>query len=475
MATAVSYCTEQRMEEISNGDCEDTTPNGVRKRRLSIDTANNKLQEEPTPKQTKVVISTTEPASELLESPSCATSLEDSASTGPGLEDLNSPVLSNGVCDRLGIVTLTSQQADPEQLKLIKQKMEFKTSFSFSQNESQQIEAGVSTTNDMNQDRWLRAIHAGVYSHQGQKDSMEDVYTLIPYPLSGDIHKKSNGRSRFSFCSREAVGKSSESISSGSSSEENEEATWRQHSSTQGPVAFFGICDGHGGVQAAEFVNAYLHHNIQSQTTFYSDTEKAIVDGFLKTEQDFTDFALENSIDGSVGTTATTIVILGSTLYVANIGDSEVVLSCNGKAVPLTESHKPDSPKEQQRVLAVGGVLVTSNKRLRLGHPVWNPKLINIGVTRAIGDLYFKLSAYVKDKQSGLSAEPFVLKRHLTRTDEFLILATDGFWDVVSHQEAVNFVRQNLDKDIELICKELLDLSRNRYSTDNITVVVVKF
>lgn len=45
-----------------------------------------------------------------------------------------------------------------------------------------------------------------------------------------------------------------------------------------------------------------------------------------------------------------------------------------------------------------------------------------------------------------LTAEPEVTSYQLQRSDKFLILATDGLWDMLSNEEAVDFVRDNLQK-----------------------------
>lgn len=53
--------------------------------------------------------------------------------------------------------------------------------------------------------------------------------------------------------------------------------------------AFFGIFDGHGGVDAASYAKEFLMKNIISQKSFYSDDDdevlKAIREGYLMTHQ----------------------------------------------------------------------------------------------------------------------------------------------------------------------------------------------
>jgi len=56
---------------------------------------------------------------------------------------------------------------------------------------------------------------------------------------------------------------------------------------------------------------------------------------------------------------------------------------------------------------------------------------------------------------------------------EFLILASDGLWDVVTNEEAVGMVKPILDS--EQAAKRLLAEASQRGSADNTTCVVVRF
>jgi len=115
----------------------------------------------------------------------------------------------------------------------------------------------------------------------------------------------------------------------------------------------------------------------------------------------------------------------------------------------------------------------TSNKRL--GHPVLNASLINIAVTRTIGDPYFKTKEWVGDKNSGLICDPFVSVKKLTSQDQFLLVASDGFWETVTYQQAVNYVLLRMrTADCNTLCKELVAMSK-KTAQDNITVILVKF
>jgi len=56
----------------------------------------------------------------------------------------------------------------------------------------------------------------------------------------------------------------------------------------------------------------------------------------------------------------------------------------------------------------------------------------------------------------GVSSEPEFSRHHLTENDKFLIVASDGIWDVISSEEAVKIVGKALDKDKRDTCCDTL-------------------
>ena len=106
-----------------------------------------------------------------------------------------------------------------------------------------------------------------------------------------------------------------------------------------------------------------------------------------------------------------------------------------------------------------------------------------LAVSRAFGDTRFKDTNSWRESHKGASkgpviAEPDVYSEVCTPHTEFCIIATDGLWDVMNPQLAVNFVRTKLSKkyDLQECAKELvMDAVRNRGSVDNVTVVLLSF
>lgn len=98
-------------------------------------------------------------------------------------------------------------------------------------------------------------------------------------------------------------------------------------------VGFFGVFDGHGGCHAAEYLKKHLFENLTSHPKFFTDTKQAITESYQQTDAEF--LKAESSIHRDGGSTASTAVLVGDQLYVANVGDSRAVISKAGEAIPF--------------------------------------------------------------------------------------------------------------------------------------------
>eukprot|EP01024_Parvocaulis_polyphysoides_P051412 TRINITY_DN5057_c1_g1_i1.p2 TRINITY_DN5057_c1_g1~~TRINITY_DN5057_c1_g1_i1.p2 ORF type:complete len:386 (+),score=70.29 TRINITY_DN5057_c1_g1_i1:203-1360(+) len=177
------------------------------------------------------------------------------------------------------------------------------------------------------------------------------------------------------------------------------------------------------------------------------------------------------------GCTAVVALIKEAKLYVANAGDSRAVLSRGGKAVQLSEDHKPALDGERSRIVAAGGFLSEMAGVTRVNG--------NLNLSRAIGDLKYKTNEKLQPKDQIITAQPDVQCVDLESDDEFLVLACDGVWDVMSNDQVVDFVRSRLKQGgislSDIIC-QLLDnclatdpKEARGVGCDNITVVILQF
>jgi len=183
----------------------------------------------------------------------------------------------------------------------------------------------------------------------------------------------------------------------------------------------------------------------------------------------------EDFVADNVGCTAICVLLREGDILAANAGDSRAVLCRAGKAVELSFDHKPASEIEKSRIEAAGGYLEDTPGGARVNG--------NLNLRRAIGDLEYKKRSDLPPEQQIICSTPDVLTELRTPDDEFVILACDGVWDVLSNQEACDFVRERLLKDMDVaqVGVELLDRclspdpqQTDGLGTDNMTAVVVK-
>ncbi|CAK8563515.1 unnamed protein product [Lathyrus sativus] len=228
-------------------------------------------------------------------------------------------------------------------------------------------------------------------------------------------------------------------------------------------VSFYGVFDGHGGKSAAQFVRDHLPRVIVEDADFPLELEKVVTRSFLETDSEFAKTcSAESSL--SSGTTALTAIIFGRSLLVANAGDCRAVLSRAGGAIEMSKDHNPLCMKERMRIESLGGFV--------------NDGYLNgqLGVTRALGNWHLEGMKEMSGR-GPLSAEPELKLMTLTKDDEFLIIGSDGIWEVFRSQNAVDFARRRIQQhnDVKQCCKEIIGEAIKRGATDNLTVVMVCF
>jgi serine/threonine protein phosphatase PrpC len=257
---------------------------------------------------------------------------------------------------------------------------------------------------------------------------------------------------------------------------------------------FFGVFDGHGGYKVAGFLANILH-------PFYLDNlyNKCNIPEALKNSFEAIHEALDPQISTNQGSTAVVVVVKDQKIYTANVGDSRAVLCRNGQAVDLSYDHKPTRQNEIRRIQMIRGgkicvpvkVLDKSitkwvitikkskflniqyrsmlvNKFYEIGAPrVFNSECYSSVMTRVIGD---------KAMSDVLIPTPEITVEDILPEDEFIIMASDGIWDVLTSQFAVDIVKEALDKgkSPDDAAKRLMRIARVNGSEDNITVLIIK-
>ncbi|CAL8353140.1 unnamed protein product [Merluccius merluccius] len=177
------------------------------------------------------------------------------------------------------------------------------------------------------------------------------------------------------------------------------------------------------------------------------------------------------------GTTAVVALIRGKQLIVANAGDSRCVVSERGKAVDMSYDHKPEDELELARIKNAGGK-VTMDGRVNGG----------LNLSRAIGDHFYKRNKNLPPEEQMISAMPDVKVLTLNDDHDFMVIACDGIWNVLSSQEVVDFISERIKPDqagtvrpLSAIVEELLgqclapDTSGDGTGCDNMTCMIISF
>lgn len=212
---------------------------------------------------------------------------------------------------------------------------------------------------------------------------------------------------------------------------------------------------------------------------------------FLQMQNDLISCDIDSRCSGA---TCVLAMISNGVASISNCGDSRCVLGRRGAGggytvLQLSNDHKPDMPEERKRVLSCGGhlgcrqAMVNQGGRGLVSVPVgpcrvwyqYRGDTLGLAMSRSLGDGIVH--------KCGVSAEPETIDHTIVEGDEFLILATDGIWDVVDSNQAVqvvqNFAIKSPNWDAHEAALWLTKYARSRWEkmspmVDDITCVIVK-
>ncbi|KAK2364040.1 putative protein phosphatase 2C [Trifolium repens] len=273
---------------------------------------------------------------------------------------------------------------------------------------------------------------------------------------------------------------------------------------------FIGVYDGHGGTAAAQFVNDNLFSNFKSfAAEDQGVSEKVIRRAFSATDDAFLSLVkkqwLTKAQIASAGTCCLAGIICNGNLYIANAGDSRAVLGRARRgtketlAVQLSVEHNVNIDTERDDVRSKHPY---DPQIVVMKHSVWRVKGI-IQVSRSIGDAYLKKAEFNREPlplkfrlpetffKPILSSEPSISVHKIQPEDQFLIFASDGLWEHLSNQTAVNIVSNSprngiarrlvkaalkeaaKKREIRFSDLQKIEQGVRRHFHDDITVIVV--
>jgi len=246
-----------------------------------------------------------------------------------------------------------------------------------------------------------------------------------------------------------------------------DEATCHNHS------AFIAVYDGHGGRACVDLVKSQLHRFFLGYLRAAPKNVSQAFHGAFRA----TDEIVEAQRELSSGCTACCCFLrdegFATMIHTAHVGDARAVLCRGGLAKRLTcmSDHKPTDPTEAKRIMTAGGAVINGR--------------VNgiLAVARALGDHCLKAPHLPNDAVSNV---PHITSTQLEHQDEFIIVACDGLWDVMTDQEAVTFARTSHQQLLRarpspaqvaslpnMVAKMLVKEALDRGTSDNVTCSVI--
>ena len=251
--------------------------------------------------------------------------------------------------------------------------------------------------------------------------------------------------------------------------------------SSKSSINYYAVYDGHGGPNVSKYIKSRLRKYFTlKQCNFNAEKGKrcnSVIEYIYELLQEKLASSLPSS--KSSGSTALSIIQYAKNgifnqLKIINLGDCRAVL-CKGNnlAVQLTKDHKPMEWDEYSRITSMGGKIEIASYNIA--------RINGLSVSRALGDLDCK--PHVSHIPEMFDYELEVINGVFK--DKFLILGCDGLWDVMSTQEAVNFVLFKLSEISHLescnnsgknnIALMLGKAAIDKGSEDNISIAIIFF
>jgi len=244
-------------------------------------------------------------------------------------------------------------------------------------------------------------------------------------------------------------------------------------------IGFFGVFDGHGGDFTSNYVAEHvLQHIEQSEayTQYLKSKDKnpdslatalanALIEGYIDTDESMKDLDMVRSGQDFSGSTGVSCLITEHHFIFANTGDSRGVLMSGGKVKFSTIDQKPTDAKEVARVEAAGGTVTDGRVNGDLAS------------ARSFGDFRYKMDDSLPPAKQQITVLPETTIIRRSNEDQYLVLACDGIWDVMSNFECSQFIMacMRLGCGIGTACEKVLQECLMKSSGDNMSVLCICF
>lgn len=252
---------------------------------------------------------------------------------------------------------------------------------------------------------------------------------------------------------------------------DSQEDRYLNHEYTDG-TSFFGVFDGHGGSDCAQF----LQDNLLQYLGDLSN-DQCIQRDFLRLDADFAHKKAHND----PGTTAVLAIVTrnqdghSKDVTLCNVGDSRCAVYRASTSqvnrinkikishLQSTIDHKPTLPQETKRIQEADGFVL------------YNRVNAMLATSRAFGDYMFKNNTKVSQDKQPVTAEPEIIRIRACERGIILVVACDGLWDVYTEEQVAALLEEDIKENISLVdmARRLCSNALSKGSRDNVTATIV--
>ena len=225
--------------------------------------------------------------------------------------------------------------------------------------------------------------------------------------------------------------------------------------------SYFGLFDGHSGKEVGMYLMQNLHKTLSQELKNSinldnsENIKNAVINSFEKTDKEINNKGFQKE-SGSTGT----VLLLykdinsssGKSFLCANVGDSKAYLITKKEMKLITIDHNCNNPNEVKRIRDNGGIVFRGR--------VFGTLML----TRSFGDKEMK--------KYGVLSTPDIFIKNIDEEDIFIIMASDGVWDIVEENEIFQMSKEKISSSD--FSKKIVNLAKERDTHDNISCIVIK-
>ena len=225
--------------------------------------------------------------------------------------------------------------------------------------------------------------------------------------------------------------------------------------------SYFGLFDGHSGKEVGVFLMQNLHKIISQELKNNNDINNSenmkqiVSNSFEKIDKEINSKNFKNE----TGSTGTVLLLYkdanspsGKSLLCANVGDSKAYLITKTEMKLITKDHKCNDLNEVKRIRDSGGIVFRER--------VFGTLML----TRSFGDKEMK--------KYGVLSTPDIFIKNIEEDDIFIVIASDGVWDVVEEDEIFKMAKDKISSND--FSNKIVNLAKERDTHDNISCIVIK-